>query len=70
MGTALRKIRKARVNQNSCVACGCCVKVCPFSAIKVVNGIAAHVDTDKCVGCGKCARECPASVIELQEVQE
>ena len=69
MGTALRKIRKARVNQNSCVACGCCVKVCPFSAIKVVNGIYAQVDPSKCVGCGKCAREGPASVIKVEVIE-
>ena len=61
--------RKAFVDQKSCVACGCCVKVCPMRAISVVRGIAARVDRDKCIGCGKCARECPASVIELVEVE-
>ena len=67
MGTALRKTRKALVDQTRCVACGCCVKVCPLSAIQVVKGIAAQVDTEKCVGCGKCAKECPATVITIQE---
>ena len=56
------------LNRSFCVACGCCVKVCPLQAIQVVRGIAAQVDPDKCVGCGKCARECPASNIEIQEV--
>lgn len=64
-----KKRRKAAVNQSDCVACGCCEKVCPLSAIRVVNGVAARVDDDKCVGCGRCARECPASVIEIQEVE-
>ncbi len=64
----LRKKRKAFVDQDDCVACGCCVKVCPFSAIQVERGIMAAVDWEKCVGCGKCARECPASVITVQEV--
>ena len=27
----LRKKRKAFVDQDDCVACGCCVKVCPRS---------------------------------------
>ncbi len=54
---------------NECVACGCCVKVCPKGAIQIRKGIAADVDWEKCVGCGMCARECPASVIEVQEVQ-
>ena len=67
METVLRKTRKAFVDQTSCVACGCCVKVCPLSAIQVVRGVAAQVNTQKCVGCGKCARECPATVITIQE---
>ena len=63
-----RKKRKAFVAQEDCVACGCCVKVCPLDAIQVVKGIMAQVNMDKCVGCGKCAKECPASVIEIREV--
>ena len=66
--TSGRKRRKAVVETSACVACGCCVKVCPLQAIDIVRGVAARVDWDMCVGCGKCARECPASVIELQEV--
>lgn len=65
----IKKRRKAVVDQKACVACGCCVKVCPVGAIEIWKGIAAQVNQDKCVGCGKCAKECPASVIEIQEVQ-
>ena len=64
-----KKRRKAVVNQKDCVACGCCVKVCPLSTIQVIKGVAAQVDESKCVGCGKCAKECPASVIEIREVE-
>ena len=63
------KRRKAVVDQRTCVACGCSVKVCPLRAIEIVRGIAAQVDPAKCVGCGKCARECPASVIGIREVE-
>ena len=63
-----RKKRKAVVDDGTCVACGCCVKVCPLGAISVWRGITAKVDPERCVGCGKCARECPASVISIQEV--
>ena len=69
MEPVLRKTRKAFVDQTSCVACGCCVKVCPLSAIQVFHGLWAQVDRERCVGCGKCARECPASVIAIQEVE-
>ena len=67
MGTTIRKKRRAAVDQARCVACGCCVKVCPLSAIQVVKGITAQVDKERCVGCGKCAKECPASVITIEE---
>lgn len=68
METTVRKRRRAFVDGNACVACGCCVKVCPKTAIQVWKGIMAKVDMERCVGCGKCARECPASVIEVREV--
>ena len=64
-----KKRRSAVVDRGACVACGCCVKVCPLGAIEIVRGVAARVDREKCVGCGKCARECPASVIEIREVE-
>ena len=69
METTVRKKRKAVVDGDICVACGCCVKVCPKGAIQVWKGIMAKVDKERCTGCGKCARECPASVIEVREVQ-
>jgi len=62
-----KKRKKASVEQNTCVACGCCVKVCPMAAVSIYKGLYAEVDTNKCVGCGKCIRECPASVITIRE---
>lgn len=52
---------------SACVACGCCVRICPKEALQVVRGITAHVDEEKCVGCGKCAKVCPAAVIDIVE---
>lgn len=63
-----RKKRRAVVDESACVACGCCVKVCPLSAMEIWRGIRAQVNPERCVGCGKCAKECPASVIEIREV--
>lgn len=62
-----RNLKKARIDQRSCVACGCCVKVCPMSAISIDRGLFACVDEQRCVGCGKCAKECPASIICIEE---
>lgn len=58
--------KKAYVETKNCVACGTCVKTCPFGAISIYKGIYAKVDYSKCVGCGKCAKACPASVIEIK----
>lgn len=68
MEKTARRLRRAFVTREDCVACGCCVKVCPLGAIAVVKGIAAQVDGERCVCCGKCARECPGTVIEIREV--
>ena len=65
----IKKRRKAFVEEENCVACGCCRKVCPRDAIEIWKGIAAKINLEACIGCGKCSRECPASVIEIQEVQ-
>lgn len=64
-----KKKRKAFVDGEYCVACGCCVKVCPKDTIHIIKGIMAQVDTEGCIGCGKCAKDCPASIIEIREVE-
>ena len=50
---------------SECVACGCCVLVCPKGAIHIAFGITAQVNEEKCVGCKKCSKECPADVITM-----
>lgn len=60
--SALKK--KAKITEQ-CVACGCCVKICPLHAISIYKGVIAIVDEQSCVGCGKCANICPSSVISI-----
>lgn len=48
-----------------CVACGCCVTVCPKKAIRIDSGVIAKIDGEECVGCGICAGVCPAAVITV-----
>lgn len=57
--------RYAQVGKD-CVACGCCVKVCPRDAISVWKGVIAVVDKAVCIGCGMCTKECPAGEITLE----
>lgn len=58
--------KRATVDSGQCVACGCCVKVCPKGAVSIDYGRYACIDFHKCVGCGLCLKECPASVITLE----
>ncbi len=48
----------------ACIGLGDCVKVCPFNAIQIKNGVAI-VDDFRCVGCGLCVQYCPRKVIDL-----
>ena len=64
------KRRKALVDCNSCVACGCCAKVCPVKAIEIYKGLYALVHEEKCVGCGLCGKACPAGCISIKERSE
>lgn len=48
-----------------CLGFGSCVKVCPFDAIHVENGIAV-VDKEACKACGKCIAVCPKNLISLE----
>lgn len=47
-----------------CIGYGTCVKVCPFDAIHIVDGVAV-VDKEACKACGKCIAKCPKNLIEL-----
>ncbi len=70
MEAVKKKTKKNAVVSNQCVACGVCMQVCPFEAIRIYKGIQAKVDLEKCVGCGKCAKACPASVIEIHKEEK
>lgn len=54
----------AKACSYGCLGFGSCVKVCPFDAIHIVEGVAL-VDKEKCKACGKCVAKCPRHLIEL-----
>lgn len=56
----------ASVDKEACVACGCCLKVCPRQALSIFKGSYAVVDPEACVGCGRCEKECPACIITIR----
>ncbi|MBI4684304.1 MAG: Fe-S cluster domain-containing protein [Nitrospirae bacterium] len=48
--------------QVGCIACGICVKVCPYDAPSVTNNL-SKIDTSKCRVCGLCVTKCPTKAI-------
>jgi H+/Na+-translocating ferredoxin:NAD+ oxidoreductase subunit B len=48
--------------QVGCIACGICVKVCPFDAPSVANSL-SRIDLNKCKVCGLCVSKCPTKAI-------
>ncbi len=55
----------ARVDQDRCMACLTCVRVCPYSAPSLEPGGKVQIIEAKCQGCGTCAAECPGRAISL-----
>ena len=48
--------------QAGCIACGKCVKVCPFDAPSVANNL-SRIDLEKCKVCSLCVAPCPMNTI-------
>ncbi|HWR57760.1 MAG TPA: 4Fe-4S binding protein [Thermodesulfovibrionales bacterium] len=48
--------------QVGCIACGRCVKICPFDAPYISDNL-SRIDTDKCKKCGLCVSSCPTNAI-------
>ena len=54
---------KPHVNQEKCIGCGKCTKICAHGASVVTEG-RASISHDKCVGCGRCIGVCPKDAVE------
>jgi ferredoxin len=61
---AARHFEGPKECSSACLGLGSCVRSCPVSAIRVVDGL-ARVDPQRCTGCGKCVASCPKGLITL-----
>ena len=57
------------IDTAKCIGCGRCVKVCPQSALTLVDG-KSHVDISKCIGCFECITVCPVKAISIDWATE
>ena len=60
----------AEVNEDLCVACLTCVRVCPFNVPRINERHFAQVDPAACQGCGNCASACPQGAIQVGHFQD
>jgi NAD-dependent dihydropyrimidine dehydrogenase PreA subunit len=56
-----RSYYTARIDPDSCTACGDCMDRCQVDAIK--EGDCMEVDPARCIGCGLCVSTCPTEAI-------
>ena len=54
---------KPHVNQENCIGCRQCTKICAHDAITITDR-KASIDHNKCLGCGRCIGVCPRDAVE------
>lgn len=55
-----------QINENQCIGCSHCMKVCPTEAIRVYDG-KAHISESRCIDCGKCFKICPTRAVYIKQ---
>ncbi|MBC8019515.1 MAG: 4Fe-4S binding protein [Verrucomicrobia bacterium] len=53
------------LDQDTCIGCGICTKVCPHMILEMQGSKAAIIDRDACMECGACALNCPVNAIKV-----
>jgi uncharacterized Fe-S center protein len=55
---------KPSINPQKCTLCGCCIEICPVSAISDASGI-AFINSEVCIGCGECISACKFDAVNI-----
>lgn len=59
----------ATVDEDICIGCRICERVCDFGAIEIKDRV-ARVNEALCKGCGSCAGGCPTGAIQIRHFKD
>jgi len=63
----LKGVATLRLDQEACIGCGMCLKVCPQEVLAMEHGGKARIiEQDACMECGACMMNCPSEAIWVQ----
>jgi hypothetical protein len=60
---------KPSINPGKCTLCGCCIEMCPSSAIAEASGV-AFINSEICIGCGECISACKFDAVNINWKEE
>lgn len=52
------------INQNTCIRCKKCVRICPSALFTLQEDKGIEVNAEDCISCGHCVAVCPTNSIE------
>lgn len=64
--TSKKSLLSITINEDNCISCGKCQKVCPTSSIITLESKKRRNNKSECLVCGKCIDVCPVSVISYK----